>query len=151
MKTTLPPTELSDNHRRSISTSLHLVDKELCQWEQWIERPPAPGVMYQQRDNLSARDKTDLRRRIAGLRADILRVRDDLQLHPAKPSTASLLVGQANVLWEMLAELNGSSLRGYGKVSSELAQYLDPIGESLSQQMYEISALFSKPTAKRKT
>lgn len=144
-------TPLSENHRRSISVSLHLVDKELCQWEQWIERPPAAGVMYQQRDTLSAREKKELRRRIADLRGDISRLRDDLKLAPATPSTASLLVGQANVLWEMLAELNGSALRGYGKVPPELSRYLDPIGTSLARQMYEISTLFSKPAATRET
>jgi hypothetical protein len=136
---------VSENHQRSISTSLHLLDKQLCQWEQWIDSPPAPGVMYQQQDTLSANQKQELRRRIVRLRQEIQRARDDLKLEPSKPSTAGLMVGQANILWEMLAELNSSSLRGYGEVSAELAQYLDPLGETLTQQMYEITALFSQP------
>jgi hypothetical protein len=135
--------QISDNHRRSISASLHLLDKDLCQWEQWLERPPAPGVMYQQRDNLSPPEKKEMRRRIRELRAEIARVRDELKLEPAQPSTASLITGQANILWEMLAELNRGSLRGYGTVAPELAEYLDPIGESLARQMYAISRLLS--------
>ena len=150
MKNAQPPKELSENHRRSISTSLHLLDKELCQWEQWINHPPMPGVMYQQRDTLSAQRKSELHRRIGKLRREILRVRNDLELLPAKPSVAGLLVGQANVLWKMLAELNSCSLRGYGEVPPELAQYLDPIGESPTEQMHQISILFS-PTANGET
>ena len=143
------PPELSDNHRRSISVILHLLDKELCQWEQWIAHPPAPGVMYQQQDNLSAAEKAELRRRINRLREEILRVRSDLELNPATPSTTNLMVGQANLLWEMLAELNSSSLRGYGDVPVTLERYLDPVGASLAQQMFEISTSFTTPARKR--
>ena len=136
--------ELSENHKRSISVSLHLLDKTLCQWEQWMSGPLPPGVMYQQRDTLSAAEKEELRARIAKLRELIVHMRDDLKLTPERPSTAQLIVGQSTILWEMLAELNSSSLHGYGAVSPQLAAYLDPLGESLTQQMSEISRLFSQ-------
>ena len=135
---------LSDNHKRSISVSLHLLDKALCEWEQWIRSPILSGPMYQQRDTLSAAEKKELQTRINNVRQIIERLRDDLNLEPTRPSIAQLIVGQATVLWEMLAELNSSSLRGYGTVSPQLATYLDPLGESLTQQMQEISRLFSQ-------
>ena len=75
-------------------------------------------------------------------------LRDELQLVPGAPGTAQLILGQATILWEMLAELNSSSLRGYGEVSPELAQYLDPLGASLTQQMQAITALFSEPKSR---
>ena len=50
-----------------------------------------------------------------------------------------MVVGQATVLWEMLAELNSRFLEGYGRVPEELAHYLDPIGEKLAAEMNEIS------------
>jgi hypothetical protein len=73
----------------------------------------------------------------------ILQLRDDLQLQPSKPAASRLIVGQATVLWEMLAELNGRSLQGYGQ-PEELQRYLDPIGEKLASEMYEISIMFRK-------
>lgn len=109
----------------------------------------ASGVMYQPRDTLSAPTKKELRIRIKNMRELIVRLRDDLELAPARPRTTSLIVGQATVLWEMLAELNSASLHGYGTVSPQFAAYIDPIGKSLTQQMHEISALFSKPTGLR--
>lgn len=136
--------ELKNNHKRSISISLHLLDKQLCQWEQWISGPISQGVMYEQRDTLSAAEKKELRTRIKDLRKLIVRLRDDLNLTPESAGTARSIVGQATVLWEMLAELNSSSLQGYGTVSPQLAAYIDPIGESLTQQMHEISRLFSQ-------
>lgn len=139
--------ELSDNHRRSISIVLQLVDKALCEWDAWIDRPPQAGVMYQQQDTLSATQKKRLRQRSSIVRQAILRLRDDLQLEPSRPATSQMIVGQATILWEMLAELNSRSLEGYGRVPEELAHYLDPIGEKLAAEMNEISFLFSRPHA----
>ncbi len=103
--------------------------------------------MYQQRDTLSATEKKELQTRINNVREIIMRLRDDLNLEPTRPSIAQLIAGQATVLWEMLAELNSSSLRGYGTVSPQLAAYLDPLGESLTQQMHEVSRLFSQASS----
>ena len=138
--------ELQENHKRSISVSLHLLDNGLCEWEQWMSGQVPSGVMYQPQDTLTVAAKKELRTRIKNMRESIVRLRDDLKLDPARPRTTSLIVGQATVLWEMLAELNSSSLHGYGTISPQFAAYIDPIGESLTQQMHEISALFSKPT-----
>jgi len=139
--------ELSDNHRRSISTVLQLVDKALCEWESWIDRPPKGGIMYQQRDTLSATQKKRLRQKSLMVRKLILLLRDDLQLEPSRPASSRMVVGQSTILWEMLAELNSRSLEGYGRVPEELAQYLDPIGEKLTAEMSEISLMFSRPDA----
>lgn len=95
-----PPEALTDNHKRSISVSLQLLDKGLCEWELWIGGPPASGVMYEQRDNLSPAQKVQLQQRIARVREIILRLRYDLKLEPARPGIAELIIGQATVLWK---------------------------------------------------
>lgn len=99
--------------------------------------------MYEQRDTLSRVQKTKLLQSIAAIRELIVRMRDDLRLVPDIPSTPQLIVGQATVLWEMLAELNGNSLHGYGQVSTELANYIDPKGAELSKAVNQIASLFS--------
>lgn len=136
---------LSENHKRSISVSLHLLDKGLCEWEQWTAGHIPAGLMYHQQDNISVEQKAELQRRTARAREIIRRVRDALSLEPARPGSAELIVGQATVLWEMLTELNSASLRGYGEVSPELTRYLDPIGAELTEEMNKISGLFSRP------
>lgn len=145
---TSPLIELSENHRRSISIVLQLVDKALCQWNDWTRGEVAPGTMYQQQDTLSLAQKRELRSKISRVRELIIRMRDDLQLEPSVVTTPQLIVGQATVLWEMLAELNSRSLRGYGEVHEDLARYLDPLGESFTTQMNAIAGMFSRPTAK---
>lgn len=144
-----PPGEIKDNHRRSISVSLQVLDKALCEWEQWIVGHISGGVMYQQQDTLSTTEKNELRSRVDKLRQGITQLCGDLNLPPAKPNTSQLITAQATILWEMLAELNSSSLRGYGAVSTQLSACLDPIGEDLTQQMHEISRFFSRASSSR--
>jgi len=139
--------ELSANHRRSISITLQLVDKALCEWDDWSKAHVQTGVMYRQHDTFSPAQKNELHLRIAKMRQAITRLRDDLALEVRILPTSQSMVGQAAVLWEMLIDLNSRSLRGYGKVPENLAQYLDPIAEQLAAEMNEISRLFSQPTS----
>jgi hypothetical protein len=138
--------ELSDNHRRSILIILQLVDKALCEWDGWARGEVPSGTMYQQQDTLSLAQKRDLSSKIARVRHLIIRLRDDLQLGPSLVTTPQLIVGQATVLWEMLADLNSRFLRGYGEVPEDFARYLDPLGEKLTSQMNAIAGMFSQAT-----
>jgi hypothetical protein len=146
-KQAMPLIELSENHRRSISISLQLIDRALCEWDDWTKGKVRAGVMYQQQDTLSPDQKAELRSKITKVRHLMTRLRDDLQLEPSLQATSQSIVGQAALLWEMLTDLDSRGLRGYGKVPDELAQYLDPIGEQLAAEMNEISRLFSQPTS----
>ncbi|MFN2541131.1 MAG: hypothetical protein ABR514_03040 [Chthoniobacterales bacterium] len=145
---TLPNKALSfgENHLRTIMISLRFLDKTLCEWERWARGEVPHGVMYQPRDTLSADQKKKLLTEITGARELIARVRGDLKLVPETVSSSRLIVGQATVLWEMLADLNGRSLGAYGAVSPEVANYIDPVGDQLTETMKRVSALLSRPT-----
>lgn len=135
--------ELSENHRRSISITLQLVDQALCEWDDWTSGRLQSGVMYRQMDTLSAIQKQQLKDKIANVRQLIVRLRDDLDLEPKNVATARAIGGHASVLWEMLTELNSRGLGGYGRVPEELGRYLDPLGEKLTEQMNAIIALLT--------
>ncbi len=141
--------ELGENHRRSISIILQLVDQALCEWDDWASGRLYSGIMYRQLDTLSAVQKRELQNKIARVRQLLVRLRDDLELEPKNVATSQSIIGQASILWEMLTELNSRALQGYGKVPAELGRYLDPIGEQLAAEMNEITSLFSKPITAR--
>ena len=143
----MTPIELGENHRRSISITLQLVDETLCEWNDWVGGRVQSGIMYRELDTLSAAQKQELQNKIGKLRQLILRLRDDLGLEPKSMATSQSIVGQASVLWEMLTELNSRGLQGYGRVPAELGRYLDPIGEQLAAEMNEIARLFSNPVS----
>jgi hypothetical protein len=145
MTSIVPSIELSENHRRSISITLQLVDKALCEWEDWANGRVRSGIMYREKDTFSSTQKIEMRNRIAKIRQSLVRLRDDLQLLTNVVATSQSVIGQAAVLWEILTEFNGHGLQGYGKVAENLAPYLDPIGETLCEEMHAIARLFSQP------
>jgi hypothetical protein len=104
-------------------------------------------MMYRQQDTFSPTQKDELHNKITKIRQLIARLRDDLRLEARVVGTSQSIIGQAALLWEMLLELDSRSLQGYGKVSEELARYLDPIANQLAAEMNEISRLFSQPTS----
>jgi hypothetical protein len=147
MSGTISTIQLNENHRRSITITLQLVDKALCEWDDWTKGKVRSGVMYCQRDTFSPAQKNDLQTKIVKIRQLMMRLRDDLQLEPTVVATSQLIIGQASVLWEILIELDSRSLQAYGKVPEELALYLNPIGEQLAAEMNEVSRLFSHPAS----
>jgi hypothetical protein len=146
-KRAMPLIELSENHRRSISISLQLLDQALCEWDDWAAGKVQHGIMYRQLDTMSAAQKRGLQSKISNVRQLMIRLRDDLNLEAKNIGTSRSIINQASLLWEMLTELNSRGLQGYGKVSQELGSYLDPIGERLATEMNEIARLFSKPVS----
>lgn len=143
MRSSVPSIKLSQNHRRSISITLQLVDKALCEWEDWATGHMRSGVMYCEKDTFSSSQKSEMRNRIARIRQSLVRLRDELQLSTNVVATTELIIGQASVLWEMLTQLNARGLQGYGKVADDLAPYLDPIGETLCEEMHALARLFA--------
>jgi hypothetical protein len=139
-----PPRRLSGNHHRGISISLQLLDKALCRWSEWVEGRVASGPLYQPQDSLSCAEKDELAGRMKTIRGLIIEMRDDLKLAVEAPATTRLIAAEATVLWEMLAEMTSSGLRGYGVVGDDLAAYLDPRAEILMTELHAISTMFSK-------
>jgi hypothetical protein len=60
--------ELGENHRRSISITLQLVDQALCEWNDWANGKVQLGIMYRQLDTLSPVQKHELQDKIISLR-----------------------------------------------------------------------------------
>src|SRR5207253_3213530 len=70
--------KVSENHRRSISTTLQLIDQALCEWDDWMSGRLQSSIMYREIDTLSAIQKQQLNNKIANIRQLIMRLRDDL-------------------------------------------------------------------------
>ena len=144
----MPPAELSENHRRSISIRSQLIDEALCDWDRWIDGKLKRGVIYREVDTLSENQKRELRKKIEETRQLIIRLRDDLHLQSKMVPTARSIIAHASLLWEMSTELNSRGLTAYGMVPEGLTHYLDPIGEKLAKQMNAITALLSEPKSR---
>jgi len=136
--------QVNENHRRSLSITLQLIDQTLCRWDEWAHGRLSAGVMYAERDSISPAQKTRLLGRIATIRGIITRLRDDLQLSPKLVWTSEPMVAQAASLWEMSLDVTSHALQGYGEISPQLRNYLDPIIEHLANEFQAIGRTFSR-------
>lgn len=130
---------LSDNHRRTISTTLGLLDEFVCRAEAQARGRGVRSVLYEMSNNLSAQQRRELLAQVRVIRQALQQLKTDLRLNRRREDAGTDLWSRASILWEELAELDSRRLRGYGEVSPALSRYLDPRIQALSQQVQRLA------------
>ena len=133
--------EINENQRRSIASSLALLDEALCLFEEYGRGREVHSVCFEERNRLTARQRKRLLGEIEKLRDEMRQIKEDLGLPRRVEDVGKRIWGHSAGFWEMLAELQSKRLRGYGEVSSDLAEYLDPRAESLLERVQGLSAI----------
>ena len=133
--------EINENQRRSIASSLALLDEALCLFEEYGRGREVHSVCFEERNRLTARQRKRLLGEIEKLHEEMRQIKEDLGLPRRVEDVGKRIWGHSAGFWEMLAELQSNRLRGYGEVSSDLAEYLDPRAESLLERVQGLSAI----------
>jgi hypothetical protein len=105
-------TELGENHRRAVSVLIRGTERACDGVLEWIERPSS--MMTEVRDDLSAKEKVQLRELASGLKSEI---RSFLEVFPLDKSAASRRRSIAAIISAAcidLEEVVDSGLKGYG-------------------------------------
>ncbi len=132
---------MSDNHIRGISTTLSLLDEDLCEFEQWANGHSVTSVLYEVRNTLSAVQRQLIAERVAKMRVILKEVKDALNLEGSVHRVDKMIVGSCAVLWVSLVELESDRLQRYGQLPPGLAQYLDPKVAVLNEDLNQISQI----------
>ena len=133
--------EINENQRRSIASSLALLDEALCLFEEYGRGREVHSVCFEERNRLTAKQRKRLLGEIAKLRDEMRQIKEDLGLPCRVEDVGKMIWGHSAGFWEMLAELESKRLRAYGEVSADLAEYLDPRAESLLERVQGLSAI----------
>ncbi len=116
---------MNPNHRRGVSATLRLLDEMLCRFEEWGLGREKVSVLYRERNNLTPTQRARILALVRELREQLQAFRRDMGLRVTVQSAESDIWGGCSGVWENLVELESSYLRRYGKVSPELATYMD--------------------------
>lgn len=130
---------MSENHIRGISTTLTLLDENLCEFEQWAKGHEIRSVLYEVRNTLSAEQRQVIAERVERLFKALKEIRDALSLNGSIHLVDKMIVSSCAIQWSSLAELEPRHLRRYGEVPPELAQYLEPRVKALNEDIRVIS------------
>ena len=130
---------ISDNHRRSISITLGLLDETLCRFQSWAEGTHGQGVLYRQQDDLTHSQREKVLREIAAVRRLLGELKDSLALEPTTQDLAGAIWSESLGHLEALVELGSKYLRRYGETPAGFAEYFDPRIEAIIGHMVRIA------------
>ena len=138
-----PDIPLGDNHRRGISTTFRLLDKLLCEIEEYARGREVRSIFYREKNTLSADQKKGLLAEIKQMRDLMQEVKGGLGLDAEVENVAARIWGHSSGFWEILVETTSRHLRRYGMPPAELAEYLDPRMEKLIAHLTSLTKLAS--------
>jgi hypothetical protein len=117
---------LSDNHRRSLSTTLALVDEALCEFEQWARGREQQSVFYCETNSLDEGQRREILIQIERIREVFAELKDSLNLRASTRDAANSIWGQCSCLWVNFEEMKGRHLKRYGNLPADFDEYIDP-------------------------
>lgn len=130
---------MSENHIRGISTTLTLLDKALCEFDQYAHGHAVRSVLHQVRNPLSAAQRNTLAAEVAKMKGILQEIKSTLHLNVSVHEADRMILASCSTLWVSLVELEGTRLRRYGELPPGLAEYLDPRVAELNTQLRRIS------------
>ncbi len=130
---------MSENHIRGISTTLYLLDKALCQFDEWATGKKVRSTLYEVRNSLSSEQGRTISELVEDMQTILREMRDTLNLDGSVHIAEKMILSSCSVLWVSLSELEGSRLRRYGEVPPGLADYLDPRTALLIGKLREVA------------
>jgi len=134
-------TRVSENHIRGIATTLALLDKALCEFDQYAHGYEVRSVLYEVYNTLSEAERELVAREVDETKGIIREIRTELNLEPSVRSADKMILSSCAVLWVSLVELESRHLRRYGAVPPGLAKYLDPRVAALNQRLRAIAGI----------
>ncbi|MCA1959310.1 MAG: hypothetical protein LDL33_00840 [Desulfomonile sp.] len=134
---------MSENHIRGISTTLTLLDKALCEFDQYAHGHAVRSVLHQVRNPLSAAQRKTLAAEVAEMKSILQEIKGTLHLRASVHEADRMIVAACSTFWVSLVELEGTRLRRYGELPPGLAEYLDPRVAALNVHLRQISKIIS--------
>ncbi|MGO9614227.1 MAG: hypothetical protein ACLPX5_14515 [Dissulfurispiraceae bacterium] len=126
---------MSENHIRGISTTLSLLDKALCEFDQWAHGHEVRSILYEVQNPLSPGQGRAISELVSEMQSILKKISDRLTLETTVRRVDKMMLGSCSVLWVSLAELDGGHLRRYGELPPGLAEYLDPKAALLTEKL----------------
>lgn len=115
---------LNENHRRSISSTLYLIEKDIDTIERCL-RHPTERRMYKIVNDFDGGQKEAILEAIKLIREYINELADALHLGAYQESLAGIIRGSLSLRWEDACGLEAKRLKGGGLIPEDSAKILD--------------------------
>jgi len=140
---------MGQSHIRGISTTLSLLDKTLCEFEQWAKGREIRSVLYEIENPLTDAQGQGILQLTRAIWKTLIEIRDELGLEKTVRSADKLILGSCSTNWVSLLELQGNHLRRYGEIPEGLVNYLDPRTKLLTETLRQIARITARGVAEK--
>ncbi len=136
---------IAKSHKTALNSRLLVLDEALSEFERWARGQTADAVFYEERDNLTPKQRQALLSEIAQLRVLLREMQETLGLKREQQNARQAIVSRCAHLWELLIELEPRYLRHYGPVPPELVEYMAPRAAELQRRVEAIGRQIGGP------
>lgn len=115
---------LSDNHRRSVSSSMHIIEKMLLEIEKTISLPDT-GVLSKVVDDMAGIDRDHYAAAIGNIKKELKHISEKYNLRKEEIMMSRLINSRKAKMWETITDTTSRKLKGYKEFPKELAAEFD--------------------------
>jgi len=115
---------LSDNHRRSISSSMQIIDKMMMDIERALLNP-TEGVISKTVNDIPDLNANYLISVIKEMKTEISSLVIKYNLKTEEVKTSRIINSRKAKMWETITDTNSRKLKGYSKFPTEFAEEFD--------------------------
>lgn len=115
---------LSENHRRSVSSSMHIIEKMLIEIERTISNPDS-GYLSRTVNDLPGIDMAHYSLAIAGIRSEIKHISEKYNLRTEEIKMSRIINSRKSKMWETVIDTTSRKLKGYKEFPKEIAAEFD--------------------------
>jgi hypothetical protein len=115
---------LSDNHRRSVSSSMHIIEKMLLEIEKTINFPDT-GVLSKVVDDMPDIDRDHYSEAIGNIKVHLGLISEKYNLRKEEIMMSRLVNSRKAKMWETITDTTSRKLKGYKEFPKELAVEFD--------------------------
>jgi neutral trehalase len=115
---------LSDNHRRSVSSSMHIIEKMLLEIEKVISSPDK-GVLSKVVNDMPDLDAEHYTEAIAKIKKELNSISAKYNLRTEEIMMSRLVNSRKAKMWETINDTFSRKLKGYKEFPKETAEEFD--------------------------
>jgi hypothetical protein len=115
---------LSDNHRRSVSSSIHIIEKMLIEIENVMAHPDN-GVMLKTINDMPDMDEQHYSLAIDNIKKEIRYISEKYSLKPEEIKMSRIINSRKAKMWETVTDTSSRKLKGFKEFPKELAEEFD--------------------------
>lgn len=135
-------TLLTPSQERSLHASLFLFEKALRKVDRLLSDGDEIGILYYRKSYMDIQSRELIQKKIANTLVELENFTEKLGLRPIEESLESTIMSEMSISWESLEESRSKRMRGYGELSPQAVEIIDPAIDHFARIALGLSNLY---------